>query len=190
LILAVIGVALAAAWWLTRNAPRRGGAAAPARPYLLGLVGVAVLLGLVWIVDHFADTDSKQIERALHTMATGVQSRDVGQVFGEISPSFHWLSFNKASFQRFAEGYIRNGGVSQVSIWDVEMREVSRERRTASVIFHFKVRGNAVDHPEVPYGCLSTFALDDDNHWRLQTMKLVGPGVDPVRGEPLTLPFS
>jgi len=191
LILGLAGALLVAAWWLARSAPRRGGVAPPmpARTYLVGLVAVAALVGVVWVVDHFADTDSKQIERALDAMSAGVAAGDVDQIFAHVSDSFILGGRNKASFRPFVQNEIRNGGVSSVKVWDIDIKTLSREQRQATVVFKVKARGSQVMDPGV-YNCRAEFVLDPDNQWRLKTFTLFLPQTDPMKGEPLPLPIG
>src|SRR5262245_48825039 len=70
--------ALGAAWWVTRE-----------RKWMRGLVIVAGLATLFFILTHLVDTDRKQIERTLLAMADGMKERPPNKVFLHVSDQFH-----------------------------------------------------------------------------------------------------
>src|SRR5579884_3560629 len=100
-----------------------------------------------------------------------------------------WRGLGRASFCPFVQNEIRNGGVSSVKVWDIDIKTLSREQRQATVVFKVKARGSQVMDPGV-YNCRAEFVLDPDNQWRLKTFTLFLPQTDPMKGEPLPLPIG
>lgn len=187
-LFALTSIGLLAAWWLARRTPRRGGQIPSSRPYLVGLAGVAVLCGLVWTVDHFTVTDTKQIEQAMDAMAAGARSGNVDQIFEHISDSFRVGSKDKASFRAIVEGFLRSGEVTDVQIWAVDVNQLSRETRSAIVICKAKLHGNRIENP-AGENLRIDFVLDADGKWRMRTFHWFLPEVDPIKGDPMPLPF-
>ena len=61
--------------------------------------------------------------------------------------------------------------------------------RTATVIFKVKTHG-IDDARDVPfYNCRANFILDRDGEWKRRTFQLFLPTVDPMRRDPIALPF-
>jgi hypothetical protein len=176
-ILGILALALAIAWWLTRQ-----------RALLFALAGVVCLAGLVIVLYYLIDTDAKQIERNLHKMVAGVEAKDPQRIFDYISDRFSFLGHNKASFRQGVEGYIRSGEVQGIKVWAFDVRELNREQRTAKVLFNAKGQGTAFQGYEYVQ-CKAVFVLDPDGQWRLKGFDLYQPQTDPDHGEPLTVPF-
>ena len=180
LVLVLLGVGalvLALAWWLTRK-----------RYYLMGAAALGVLALVVWLLYRFVPTDAKQIERNLQDMAAAVDAKDVNRLFSHVSDEFMFHLHNKADFRRGVEGYLRRGEVQGVTVWGFEVRELSRERHTAKVLFNAKGRGTAFGGHEY-VRCKAHFVLDPDGEWRLKGFELYQPQIDPDQGEPLVVPF-
>jgi hypothetical protein len=177
LALAVLALVLGTCWWRTR---RRG--------YLIGLGAVAVLCGLVWLLAHFTDTDSKQIERSLRAMVRGVNHRNLDQVFEHVANDFRFGGANKAEFRKWAEGYLNSGGEVNLDVWDFQPREISRPNRSATVVFKVKARNPMTSGIEF-YNCRARFTLDPDGQWRLKGFQLFPPQTDPDTGEALEVHF-
>jgi hypothetical protein len=120
-------------------------------------------------------------------MSAGVSNRNVDQIFQHISEQFRWHNGDRSHFRPIVERHLGNGDVSEVKIWDVDVREIARDKRTATVTFKVKVRGNGILEPGI-FNCRATFRLDNDDQWRLQTFELFLPQTDPMRGEPIQIP--
>jgi ketosteroid isomerase-like protein len=178
LILGVAVFALAVAWWMTRK-----------RTYAVGVGLGAGLLAVLWLVSAFIHTDAKQIEHNIRDMGSGVEANNLDRVFAHIADDFSVGGMDKSAFRQYAERFLRLHRVTGIVVWDYEPQEVSRADRTAVVTYKVKAHG-IEDAQGVPfYNCRATFVLDADGQWRLRTFQLFLPTVDPIRGEPIPLPF-
>jgi len=182
-LLAMAALALAAGWYLVRNGPSRGNRPPNTTPYLVGMVVVGALVVAVWTINHLTDTDSKQITRALEAMAAGVSARNVDQIFAHISDSFA----RRAEFRRFVDDTLRQGAVSAIRIWDIDVKEISPDRNSATVFFRGKAEGSTFQQQELGlFNCTAVFTRDDDGHWRMRSFKVSNA----ISTEPIPLPFG
>jgi hypothetical protein len=174
ILLAIASLALVLLWYRTKHAR-----------YLIGAAPILCLIAAMWAVDHFVDTDTKQIIRAVEAMRAGVQNRNIDQIFEHLSPDFHYGSHNFSKFRSWAEGVMRDGHVEDVIVWDFEPGPISREKRTAQIAFKVKARG---DWPgsEAPYICRAEFVLDRDGQWRLRGFQVFNSYVNTT--QPIDIP--
>jgi hypothetical protein len=175
-LLGIVALGLAAGWWFTRQ-----------RSYLIGLGVVVLLLVGVWLLGRLIETDAKQIKGKLEAMAAGVEARNPDQIFTHISKDFLYRGrVTKDAFRQKHESDIRNGEVQKIKIWDVDVRNVDRTQRTATVFFKTKAEGMVVRDYQF-FNCRATFVLDPDDQWRLKDFQLFPPTTDPGQGEALDL---
>jgi hypothetical protein len=178
-LLGVLALALAAGWWFTRK-----------RGYLVG-VGVVVLLVLaVWLLGRFAETDAKQIKGKLEAMAAGVEENNLDKTFQHISEKFRLQGhLTKDAFRQRGRGLIDSGEVQRVKVWDVDVRDIDRDKKTATVHFMAKPEGTVFGAGGQFFKCRATFMLDPDGQWRLQDFQVFYPATDPATGESIHLPL-
>ena len=147
------------------------------RRFALGLGIVAGLFVLVMLLDYLIVTDFEQIQQNVQTMTRGTVEKDLDRVFELISKDFHYHSMDKQSFRRFAGNVQRDWEVQDIKVWEFEAKEISRQKRTASVDFKIKVEGNWGSRKEY-FRCLAEFSFDADSTWRLKGFKLFNPVVE------------
>ncbi len=180
LVWAVLGIAaliLGVLWWRYQS-----------KTLLTAVLAVAVLFGLSLLPYFLLDSDARRIRRAVEAMADGAASRDTAQVFAHISDSFRIGTMDKQAFRARVSNPIATGEAGQIHIWDYRARHVSRDQRRATVTFSAK--GSGPDARGVEwYNVRAEFVLDPDGQWRLQTFELFLPHVDPMQGQPVSLPF-
>jgi hypothetical protein len=177
-VLSVATLGFAAAWWTTRK-PR----------YVIALAVVAGLFLLVWLLSTLIDTDSKQIQRALDEMTAAVKDRKPEKILWHISDDFQLDGrISKSSFGKLAEKYMQSGEVEAVAVWSLDVHDLSKAERKATVTFKAKPRGNVFRGNEV-FNVKALFVLEPDGQWRLKDFKLYLPTVDPFQGDPLSFPF-
>jgi len=117
-----------------------------------------------------------------------VNARNLDQVFKHVANDFQFGGANKAEFRKRAEGYLNQGEEAGLRVWDVNVRDLSRPNRSATVVFKVKIQ-----HPQTSgvefYNCRARFTLDPDGQWRLKGFQLFPPQTDPDTGEALELHF-
>jgi hypothetical protein len=172
LALGFIGLLLIARWWLTRQ-----------RTLLIALGIVASLAVLVFLLTLFIDSDQKQLDRIVHEMSGGVKKGALDRTFAHISEKFQTqgrgIGINKSQLRKFAEDAIKNYGIEEVTVWQVEVEHLQRPNATVSFMAKaggysqfFLVRAN--------------FVREGDGHWRMVDFKLFNPVVD--TNQPLQWP--
>jgi hypothetical protein len=175
----VLGIAAVAAglrWWVSRRRPAAIAFAAAA-----GLI--AVLAGL----DLFVPTDNKQIQWKIDAMAKALARHDVHAAFAHVSDRFLFQGFTKSEAQRFTSAHI--GEVQSITVWNYELREISRDEGKAVVTFSFKGRGTSGHNVDFFNG-RAEFVLDRDGQWRLSGFEPYAPQVDPMSGQPIYIPIG
>jgi hypothetical protein len=175
ILLAVAAVALAVAYWNTRK-----------RAYLVGIGAVLLLAGVVWLIDFLVVTERERLVKTVNTMGRAVQALDVDGVFRHLSEDFEFGGMRKAAFQESVRRGVRLYDVREMQIWDVQVPEVSAEKRTARVEFNAKVRGNWSGGEEF-YLVKAEFVLEPDQQWRMRRFTLHKPFAD--SRDPIQIPL-
>jgi len=173
-ILGILGLGLGVMAWRTRK-----------RKYGVAVGVVLLLICLVWLLDFLIVTDREQIQLNLQDMVLAAEQRNMDRLFTHISNDFRRGGMDKAAFRRAADTTIQRWNVRNIRLWDLDIGEVSRERRTAHVEFRARANG---DWPGGGYAqcfCRSEFVLDSDGQWRMRTFELFN-AVD--TRDPLSIP--
>jgi hypothetical protein len=140
-------------------------------------VAVVVLLAAIWLITLFHETESRKIKEAIDEMRAGVQARDVERIFQHVSKDFRYHAHDRETFKGLSREILRRRDVEDVLIWDFEPEKISREDRTATVVFKAKPKGNWAGS-EAFYLCRAEFVLDPDGKWRLKGFKVFNPFVN------------
>jgi hypothetical protein len=179
--LACVGVLLLFQWWQLRK-----------RSWLYGVVGVAALAGVYFLLDRTVETDREQIERKVREMAEAVKRGDVDAIFRHLSESFRLNGADKGMFRNRVEGALAAKLVDEVEVWDVELPENRPDpdpppgMKSLRIFFRAKPKGGRlVGHEELPYLVRARFVLDPDGQWRMQWFQIS----DPVGDHPLDIPY-
>ncbi|HXG11247.1 MAG TPA: hypothetical protein VNK04_15925 [Gemmataceae bacterium] len=138
---------------------------------------LAVLAGLVALIDYLVVTDQEQIVRIIEEMADGVRSRDTERVFRHVSESFSARGRGKKEFREFARRYIESGEVTDVVVWEFRFEgEEPRANKLAKVFFYAKARANIRGSRQDPFYLVEAdFCLDPDGQWRLKWFQFRNP---------------
>jgi hypothetical protein len=174
-LLAVAALVLAAAYWNRRK-----------RSYLFGIAGVLLLAGVVWLIDFLVVTERERLAATVKSMGQAVKAMDVDRVFQHISDSFESSGLKKSAFQEVVRRNVRVYEAREMQIWDVEIKELDAEKRTANVEFLAKVRGNWSGGEEF-YLVRAEFVLEADGQWRMRHFTLHKPYAD--TRDPLSIPL-
>jgi hypothetical protein len=164
--LGIVAVAFAAAYWTRRQGK-----------YALGFVAVLLLVGLVALLDYLVVTDREQIVRNVAALCQAVGDRDLDKAFAHLSKDFRYHSLDKATFEQNVRRLVSIHQPNEAKAWDFEVLDVSREKRSATVLFRAKVKGNWSGGAEF-YLVHAEYVLDPDGQWRMRTFKLSNPFVD------------
>jgi hypothetical protein len=149
-----------ALWWRTRT-----------RRHAIVAGVLAALIGGYFLLDRFVESDGEQMVRKVREIARAVSSHSLAAGFDEVSESFDRPPRKKRDFRDYCESVLRRGWVSRVQVWDLTPMDISRDARTGSVEFRFKVDGSWGESPP-NYIARATFTLDNDGQWRLKTFNL------------------
>lgn len=169
LVLAIAASALVALWIRDRRKIWLGGAAF-----------LAILAGLYLLLDRVVETRHEQIERKLQHMAAGVRTRNVDAIFNHISDRFRFQGMNKSTFRAYVERAMKNRGVDDLIIWNVQ-----RVEENGQVAFNAKPRGSLTG-TDVPYLVRARFVQDSPGEWRLESFQIYNPYVNTT--QPLDIP--
>jgi hypothetical protein len=173
ILLAGVAIILAVLWWRSKQGK-----------YLIG-AGLAILLIVgVWLLSKYVPTDSKKIQHAVEDMSAGVRSRDLDRIFSHVAADFRHGSLDKKAFRQASDRAIREHDVTNVLVWDFQLREVSRQKRSAGIAFLVKPEGNW-GTPARYLQCVADFVLESDGQWRMKGFELTDP-LD--KGQPVRIP--
>jgi hypothetical protein len=166
-----------ALWWRTRQ-----------RHYLIGIYVSAPLAILFGVLPYlgFSGGEGRKLEQVIRAMAAAARAHDIDRVFSHISQNFQHRGMSKEAFHRAVERHITGHDVDDVSVWDFETLDVSREARSGTLSFSVRVTGNWGGGREF-YRCEATLVLDPDDHWRLREFEIFNPFVQ--THEPIHIPF-
>jgi hypothetical protein len=166
IVLGIVALAFLIALWVTRK-----------RRYAIGIAVPASLALLLFLLTLLLPTDRTQIQHAIDEMGAGVRERNTDRIFDQISDQFHLGSQDKKAFRGAVDPILRRGEVTEIQVWDVRDFEISRDNRTATVVFQVKPQP-AERFDNLFYRCKATFVLDPDEHWRMSNFQLFNPFVD------------
>jgi hypothetical protein len=166
IVLGIVALAFLIALWVTRK-----------RRYAVGISVTAGLALLFFLFTLLMPTDQKRILHAIDEMGAGVRERNTDRVFAQISDQFRLGSQDKKAFRGAVEPILRRGEVTEIQVWQFRDFEISRDNRTATVVFQVKPQP-AERFDNLFYRCKATFVLDPDDHWRLSNFQLFNPFVD------------
>jgi hypothetical protein len=148
----------------------------------LGFLGVVVLL-----LYFFVDSDDKRIRRAIKEMSAGVKEQNVDKIFAHVSERFSLMGQGKSSYRSAVERHIRNGDITDISVWDFDQAKLSEDVKGGKTI-EFTVKPKGTISQGVFYRCLATFVRDSDGQWRLQTFVVSMPHIDPASKRQIIYP--
>src|ERR1019366_6147014 len=136
ILFGLVAAGLVALWWLNKRTK-----------YLVYAAGVLVLVGPVWLTTRFVVSDSKQLERNVHAMATAVENGKVDDLFKHFARDFTYHGMNRDMLQHAARAAIEKNKVSEVRITQFQVEEISRANKFAKTRFRVTAWGAGIDHP-------------------------------------------
>jgi hypothetical protein len=166
MLLGIAAAAFAAAYWNRRQGK-----------YVVGFGIVLLLGGLVWLLSLFIVTDRDQIVRSVAALAQAVGERDFDKAFAHLSRDFRYHNYDKASFEQNVRRVAGIHQPTEAKAWDIEVTDISREKRSANVEFRAKVKGNWSGGAEF-YLVRAEYVLDPDGQWRMKSFRLFNPFIN------------
>jgi len=160
LLLGIIAIAFVAAWYMTKRAKH------------LALAGVVVgIIALVYLLTLVVVSDRGQIRNNLHAMAAAVAAGKGDAFIHHLAKDFQFGGRDRKQVKDYALQEAKKYGVYDIYIWEIDVRELSREEGTAQV--EFRLRASARDGTYLAF-CRSTFELEED-HWKMKTIGFFNP---------------
>jgi hypothetical protein len=159
-ILGGLALILVVTWWQTRK-----------RYFAISAVVPIVLIGGLFLLGRFTETDSQKIENSVHEMVAGLEAHNVDRIFAQVSETFDYHLIKRPEFRQKVAAVMRERNVTGAQVWDLKLKEVSAEKRTGQIEFRVKPKGNW-DDQGMSYRCLADFVLDPDGSWRLRSFKI------------------
>ncbi|MCI0639434.1 MAG: hypothetical protein L0Y72_01990 [Gemmataceae bacterium] len=166
LFLGIVALCFGVAFWLNKRVK-----------YLGGVGAAVVAIALLWLLTRIVVTDRKQLELNLNAMAEAVVAGKRSELLEHFAKDFEFRGYDRASAARFAVDIAARHKVGQVRIWSLEVDEVSREQKFATVGFNMTVFDNqgAVLHVDQAQ---CRFVFENDK-WKLQQAKFNKEGQIP-----------
>jgi hypothetical protein len=159
-----------AAWWTTRK-----------RHWVIALGVVTGFTALLVLLSLVVDTDRKQIERALRSMAENLDRRHFDRVFTHVSEKFSGKfmvkgatdTWNKQQLREHARRAVHDYHVDGVVIREVSVEFLSDSE--ARVTFRAKPE---LDGTVPMFPCEARFARETDGQWRMTDLRVFNPFVN------------
>ena len=152
LVLALAGVAFALLW------SKFG------KKYAIGLGVVVVLFAAYLVLQFIVETASNQMKRRVQDIAGSVEKKQINSVLERnLSDDFHAGRYDKKGFIDKAQSLADSYGVDSVEVWDFELVEIDREKRTAK--FTFRVKPKIKDHETPWYLVKAVFVMTPKESW-------------------------
>jgi len=175
LVLGIVALCFAAAWWTTRK-----------NKLLIGLAVAIAMMPLAWGLSLYIVTDRMQLVRDVETMRDLVNAgkvEDAIQHFDDevkVDTMQGEVTLKKSALKDLAKGNMSRYGVKRIDVWAISVEEVARPH--ATVTFLLKPQDG-----EERGRCRVGFVLAANGKWRVKTFTvetLIGG-----QKSPLLLPF-
>jgi hypothetical protein len=172
LLLGLVGLALAAGWWMTRD-----------RRYLIGLAVVFGLALLVWLLTRLIITDRQQLRHIIEEMAEAVGDRKPEVIVKHLSRDFDYYGLTRATMAQHVANAIRDYDLRYVGVWEFDIEKLSRAEGKATVAFRAKVD---LGENRSQWVCRGFFVLED-GQWRMKGFNIYNPVVN--TDQPIQIPL-
>lgn len=190
-VLALLALPLGVFWWIRRGDDfgknklnwfkgLLGRRMTPNQFCAMGLTIIGVIAVLTLVSYLFVETDNKRIRRAVKEMSAGVKEQNIDKIFSHVSERFNLMGQGKESYRPVVERHIRNGDITEISVWDFEEAKISDSKKDGTIEFMFRPKGTMT---QAWYRCVATFVRDPDGKWRLATFRVFEPQIDPATGQ-------
>lgn len=159
-VLALIAVGFVVAWYMTR------------RTRLLGIaISVVAIMGVVFLLTRLVVSDRQQIENNLHAMKDAVIARQPDKFVSYLAKDFQLAGKGREEWKAEVEGKVKHHAVSGIRVWDIDIKELDRDKKTADV--EFRMRADGELGPFAAF-CISTFKYEE-GVWKMLSVKFRNP---------------
>src|SRR5262249_16843834 len=141
---------------------------------------------VVWLIDFLVVTEREKLVATVNSIGRALHDVDTDRVFQHVSDRFEYGGMKKAAFHEAVRRGVRVYQVHEMKLWDINVQDVDKEKRTAKIEFYAKVRGNW-SASEAFWLVDADFVLDPDGQWRLLHFTLHNPGAN--TREPVSIPL-
>jgi hypothetical protein len=155
-LLVLACVVLAALWWQSRK-----------QVFGIAAIVIGLLALTMFLVDHLVESDREQIQRKVGEIAAAISNQNLDAAFAHVSSDFRRGGTDKAGFRKYADGRLRSGFVTDVSVWDMQVPQLDRAARQAMAETSFRVHGSFGATPPGAFARIG-FVLDSDGQWRVR----------------------
>jgi hypothetical protein len=167
-ILGVAAAILLALWWRDRK-----------RHWLIGVLGVFLLVGAYFLLSRLVQTPRKQVVRGVEEMAAAVQAGDVDRIMAHVSEQFRYRSLNKSSFREKVKTALAQKQVERVEVWEFKFPEEQPGGKDGPIRVSFIAKpfggpARGVEH----FRCEADFVRDPDGRWRMKTFEVFHPFIE------------
>jgi hypothetical protein len=152
--------------------------------HLGGAAGCLALMGLIWLLTLWIVTDRKQIAANVRAMADAVVRHDAERLFKYIARDFHYQNMDREVLYGKVQQAMKLHRVTDITVSDIEIEELSRPQRQARVNFMTLIEGP--DGTRL-FRLRTEFTLEVEV-WKLRHMQLFNPLVDQDRPIDIPLP--
>jgi hypothetical protein len=183
-ILGLAALACAVLFWVRQE-----------RKYLIGLGVVVGLAILVALLDYFVVTDYERMVARVKDIAEGIRKKDSARIVSHVTDTFHYHQKESGSgardrFRKVCEPYLNQGRVTDMAVWDFEPgpMPIARDSKKGEISFLVKLHGS--DAEGYQFRCVSTFVLEPDGEWRIDSFRLYDVLKDPRSTDVYNIPVG
>jgi hypothetical protein len=172
IVYAILGAALVFLLIIWKQTPRKS--------YLIGVIALAALIGLYYLLDLFVVTDREQIASAIQELSAGVEAHNVDRIFAQVSDTYNRHGMSKPMFRQTVASIIEGGHVDRVVMWrcdfapDYKQKESESDPRETVAKVRFQAKPVAANGQNL-YEVHAVFHRDSDGKWRLQSWEVFDP---------------
>jgi len=156
ILLGLAALGFAAAGWITRRV----------KFFAIALVPV-LLIALFWLLTQFVATDRQQIQTHVVDMANAVVAGDAPGLFKHVARDFNYKGMTREQLAKLLTATAAMHKITEVKIWEFEVVELSRAKRSAKT--HFKATVFDREATLAVVFCIGDFVLEDEQ-WKLKTI--------------------
>jgi hypothetical protein len=127
-LLGIVLLGLGVSWWLNRRVRT-----------LAYMLGVAALIGVVWLLTVFVPTDRKRIEASLWAMARAILDDRPDELVKHWSRDFEFQGLKRDALAEIVTETASNQDVESINLWEFDFKKVEADK--AEVWFRCVAKG-------------------------------------------------
>lgn len=173
IVIGMVALAFAAAWWVNRK-----------RAYAIGAALALGAFALIWLLTQVITTDRQQLAINVHAMADAVVSGKPETLLKLWTADFEFQGRQAPELAQAAVKAAKQYHVSEIKITGFDVEEINAT--TARVYFHATAFARGDDRPYM-VGCRGSF-IKQGKSWQLKQVRFFNPVVDEKMEINLPLP--